>query len=578
MFVVTSVLILFIFALVMLAEGLFFDKFYRMSRVSGLESAMNRFSEQYPQAATDERQLARLLGSFMNEHDTSIAILNKSFDRANINPYFVDMQSSGKTIHIPIPNEGMPVDILPREIAMGDGLIVDGIYMDEKDTVLHPIAFRNLATDAPLEDGLVRVEGNVTDFMLPEQRSFNPLYQDALVAEALREWTDANTADWREGSPVQHKWEWKDPWSGVQYAVLVSLLAGDGEQEHYLFVMASLQPVGEAVAILKQYVIYLAPVILVLVLALSLLYSRIVSRPLVTLSRSAARLAKLDFNEQPEIRSKDEFGDLSRSMRTLSRNLDTALRELQHANEQLQEDMREKERSEQLRKELVANISHELKTPLGIVKGFAEGLQDGVAEEKKERYLSLIVTETDRMNALIMDMLELSKFEVKAIKLQRKPFSLPALLQEAANSFMQQLENKQLQIAMDQDGEEELEVFADRRRIEQVALNLLSNAIRHATEGSVIRIQIKRSEADAIWVGVENEGSPIADDELSRIWEQFYRTERARDRKSGGTGLGLAIVKHILELHGSQYGAANIDTGVQFYFTLQPYRGENIDE
>ncbi|GJM75989.1 hypothetical protein HMSSN036_82050 [Paenibacillus macerans] len=314
-----------------------------------------------------------------------------------------------------------------------------------------------------------------------------------------------------------------------------------------------------------------------LVLLLSFFYSRIISRPLVALSRSAARLADLDFTAQPEIRAKDEFGELSRSLTALSRNLDATLKQLTAANERLRKDMSEKERSEQLRKELIANLSHELKTPLGIVKGFAEGLQDGVAGDKRERYLALIVKETDRMNDLIMDMLELSKYEAKAIRLHPRSVSLPRLIQKAADSFTRQLENKHLQMKLDGLAGEEVFVTADPRRLEQVVLNLLSNAIRHAVERTVITIDIRRTAVGTITVVLENIGAPLADEDLSRIWDHFYRAERSRDRLHGGTGLGLAIVKHILELHHSEYGARNTHQGVAFYFTLKE-NGGNYDE
>ncbi|MGE7826394.1 sensor histidine kinase [Paenibacillus sp. NPDC093718] len=243
-----------------------------------------------------------------------------------------------------------------------------------------------------------------------------------------------------------------------------------------------------------------------------------VSRPLVQLNRSAARLAKLDFSTQAEIRSKDEFGELSRSMIVLSKNLDEALKELTRANIKLQEDVEEKLRSEQLRKELIANISHELKTPLGIVKGFAEGLQDGVADDKRERYLAFIVNETDRMNALIMDMLELSKFEVKAIRLQPRSFSLTDLIQQAADSFTRQLEDKRLQLSIHQGLDEEAIVQADSRRIEQVILNLLSNAIRHAEENSVVTIRLLRMSPGKVTTIIENAGKPISKADMRRIW------------------------------------------------------------
>ncbi|MDG0812499.1 sensor histidine kinase [Cohnella rhizosphaerae] len=340
--------------------------------------------------------------------------------------------------------------------------------------------------------------------------------------------------------------------------------------------MTSLQPVGEAVDTLKRYIAFLAPVVLVIGLLLSWVYSRMVSRPLVRLTRSATRLSELDFAGHEEIRSQDEFGELSRRMTAMSRNLEKALAELRQANAQLKRDVEEKERAERLRKELVANISHELKTPLGIVKGFAEGLQDGVAADKKERYLSLIVTETDRMNALIMDMLELSRFEVSAVKLQPEAISLTDLIRKALRSFSGKIEEKGLRLEAGTD--EDWRVEADPKRIEQVLMNLLGNAIRHAAEGGALAIAVTRQSPDLVRATIENEGPPIAEPDLDRIWEQFYRAERSRDRKSGGTGLGLAIVKHILTLHGSEFGVRNTPRGVAFYFTLKEIGGDSNDE
>lgn len=573
LFMVTSVMILIVFSLVMVAEGLFFERFYRTSKIHALERNMNQFALQLKATEAGERQTARLLGHFMNENDASIAMLNEGFDRLHINPYVLELQAEdGKDITIPLPMEGMALEDIPQGIKTDDVLAVDGIFMDEKDTVMQPVVFQ--PTDSEAEEGLVRIRGKVTDLMLPEKRSYNPLYQDALIDEALLDWTQQPEQDLKllqKGSPV--RMSWTDKWSGVDYVVLVRSLAEEGQEDRYLFVMTSMQPVGEAVGTLKQYFIYIAPMIVVLVMVLSLIYSRMVSRPLVQLNRSAARLAKLDFSGQTEIRSKDEFGELSRSMITLSQNLDEALKELTRANARLQEDVEEKLRSEQLRKELIANISHELKTPLGIVKGFAEGLQDGVADDKRERYLASIVNETDRMNALIMDMLELSKFEVKAVRLQCRNFSLAALIQRVADSFTQQLDNKRLLLDIG-GGQEEAIVQADSRRMEQVVLNLLSNAIRHAEEGSVIAIRMLRMTPGKVTTIIENAGNPIAKSDMERIWEQFYRAERSRDRKSGGTGLGLAIVKHILELHESEYGVMNTERGVAFYFTLNESGGD----
>ncbi|MCH1639611.1 ATP-binding protein [Paenibacillus timonensis] len=598
LFIVTSALVLLAFLVVMAAEGLFFERFYRGTKISSLAGSMGSFAEAYGEHPDDERRVSRLLGEFMNRHDASIAILGREFAQLHYEPYSIDLRTpGGKLIKVVIPSEGTTRESIPQ-VKIGDRLSVDGMFMDERDMIMNPVDI-HLSAEASVEpdSGLVRAEGEVTDLLLPElnSRSYNPFYQDTLIDDAVQAWRaqppDGSSSETRllQGEPV--RFEWRDSWSGVEYAVLLQPLANEGRTgPHYMVALSSLQPVGEAVNILRRYVIVLAPLIVVLVVLLSLIFSRIVSRPLLALNRAAARLAELDFSAVPEVRSKDEFGELSRHLARLSRNLDQALKELTRANRQLQQDVEEKRKAEELRKELIANISHELKTPLGIVKGFAEGLQDGVADDKKERYLALIVSETDRMNALIMDMLELSKFEVKKVQLSPRSFSLTGLVQRVSESFNPQLEAKGLRIELTQSsgegelhyGQSEVTAWADPRRIEQVLLNLLSNAVRHAREQSTIHIALHRDDGGTITTTIENAGPSIAEADLARIWDHFYRAERSRDRKSGGTGLGLAIVKHILELHGSEYGALNTKQGVAFYFTLSDKEtfngGETHDE
>lgn len=571
LFLVTSLLILSVFSLVMVAEGLFFEQFYRTSKINSLEQNVDQFTKQIQEKEISEQQIARMIGQFMNQNDVSASILNAHFERIPLNPYFLEVKTEDRKVEILIPSEGMKEGDIPKGISTGDTLVIDGFFLDEKDTIMQPVNIQPQDTD--LEEGLARIKGTVTDFMLPENRSYNPLYQDTLINEALGEWLsnqDLYQSQIEEGALIQV--DWSDKWSGVDYAFVILPFSTIKNEQLYLFTMTSMQPVGEAVGILKRYFGVAAPIILVLVMFLSLVYSRIVSRPLLELNRSASRLAKLDFTMPPVIRSKDEFGELSNSMIELSLNLDAALKELKLANVHLEDEVKVKQRAEQLRKEFIANISHELKTPLGIIKGFAEGLQDGVASEKRERYLTLIVNETDRMNALIMDMLELSKYEVNSIKLKHNVFNLDNLIHKVADPFLQKMEEKRLKFKMNKESGVKTLVWADSRRIEQVLLNLMSNAIRHAKENSIITVDIRRSPLGKITTVIENVGHPIAEKDLGRIWDQFYRAERSRDRKFGGTGLGLAIVKHILDLHECDYGAMNTNQGVAFYFTLNESR------
>ena len=233
LFVVTSILIMIVFSFVMLAEGLFFERFYRMSKIHAIEENMNHFAEQYKQVDSNKHQISRLLGEFMNENDTSTSILNSQFEQTNIDPYFLELQTDRQKITIRIP--AITLDTLPNGIQIGETLVVDGIFMDENDSIMQLVAIQQKNED--LGQGLTRVEGKITNLMLPEKRSYNPLYQDTLIEEALRDWIpnlEQYESLLQNGSPVQV--EWIDNWSGVQYAVLIQSLTGSKNDDRYLFV------------------------------------------------------------------------------------------------------------------------------------------------------------------------------------------------------------------------------------------------------------------------------------------------------------------------------------------------------
>ncbi|GGO02202.1 sensor histidine kinase [Saccharibacillus kuerlensis] len=576
LFLITSAVMLGMLFLLLLAQSLFFQSFYQDEKIREIERDLKQTADQYAEAAGSPAASARLLGEFTNKNRAAFAVLNKDFARRSLDPYFITLRTpGGKEVTLLPSSAGTMADEMPDGLQSGDALTVDGIYMDQNDTIMQPTT---LQPDTPSpEQGLSRVDGTVADLLLPSNQTLDPFYTNALIDEALvdlRQRQEQYAPQLNSGKTVRS--EWTDKWSGLTYAVIAVPIGNDREGGGgYALALASLQPVGEAVDMLRRYVIYLAPAAAIVLLILSLLYSRLLSRPLVRLSRTSARMASMDFapDEGRTIRSSDELGELSQNLDTLGHNLDAALRNLSQANEELNREVEAKNRSEELRKELIANISHELKTPLGIVKGFAEGLQDDVAADKRERYLQLIVGETDRMNALILDMLQLSRFEAKAIKLKPEKMQLSQQIRTLLDALSAQIEGKGLRATLVEEKQTPY-VIADPRRIEQVLLNLLSNAVRHAREGGEIRIEIKSGANGTVSVRIENDGEPIPERELELIWEQFYRAERSRDRKSGGTGLGLAIVRHILELHGSPYGAENTERGVAFHFTLEEAASE----
>ena len=564
LYMITSIMIILLFAVVMIMESMFFEKFYRNMKLSELQRQASSFAEGYEKVSTNHQAVSQMLGHYMNEYDASIAILDSQFQLREYDPYYIVMQLQQRSITIILPMAGITFDQLPVGLHLGNTITVDGIYMDEQDSIMHPVQL--LSDGGPLERGLVREQGTIIDMQIPEQRSYNPMYQDLLVKQMIQDWMLSEewaNIHWAYEEQVTNVWN--DPWSGVEY---VTSLQKVSDEQQYVLLMTSLQPVDEAVEMMKKYVLYIFPIIIIVVFILAIFYSRYITKPLVRLNRFAGQLAKLQFSEKSPLSSKDEFGQLATRLVELSTNLEATLNQLSERNEQLQAEMKEKQRSEQLRKELVANISHELKTPLAIVKGYAEGLQDGVAKEKSDKYLTHIVNESDRMNELILDMLELSKYEVKAIQLELRECNIVELIQHVCQSFSKIIEVKNLHLAFSPLRNNEYLVEADYKRITQVLINLISNAVRHAPVGSEINIKVEHENDGHVVVGIHNEGEHIPEKQLINIWEKFYRLEQARDRKSGGTGLGLAIVSHILQLHGSQYGVRNTEQGVEFYFSL----------
>jgi len=282
------------------------------------------------------------------------------------------------------------------------------------------------------------------------------------------------------------------------------------------------------------------------------------------MNNAATKMAELDFSVKCDIQSNDELGSLSQSLNTLSHNLESSLTELRDTNSKLIDDIEREKQQELIRKEFVANVSHELKTPLGIMKGFAEGIKDGIFEDKKEYYLDVIIDEIEKMNVMIFDMLEISKLESKEYTLSKNVFEIDELLKKVKFRFDPMLNDNKLTASMDL---KPYKVSGDSSKIEQVLMNLFSNAIRYSAENEKIKIRVIENN-EKIRVSISNSGSYIAEEDISKIWDRFYRVEKSRNKSQGGTGLGLLIVKNILELHESEYGVRNTKDGVEFYFHL----------
>lgn len=452
-----------------------------------------------------------------------------------------------------------------------DHVTILGEYLDEDSglgDLIYPLRITKQGSRAVGEEpdsGLTAISGVITELVLPDLKIWNP--RQGILFEALDDWfplTEEQTEELRNLGMLQE--EWTAPWSGIRNSVIIQPVRQANGETELLFTVTSLQDVKDSNEALRWFFLYLGCGGFVLILVLSLFYSKMVTRPLIKLNNIAKRMVSLDFTGHSSIRQKDELGSLSKSMFTLSQSLDAALGELREANRQLVEEMERKRKMELMQQDFFANASHELKTPLSIIKGFAEGLEDGVSAGKQDHYIKVIIEEADKMEFLVKDMLDLAKLESGTIKLRRTSFMLSELTEKVTGKLVHSLKDKQLEAVIIPANE--LPVYADVTWTEQVVFNFLTNAIRHAEEGSTITVKIESHEKNVLF-SIHNKGEAIPADQLQHIWERFYRAEASRSRLTGGTGLGLSVAKVILDLHGCRYAVENTVDGVCFNVSFE---------
>jgi signal transduction histidine kinase len=334
-----------------------------------------------------------------------------------------------------------------------------------------------------------------------------------------------------------------------------------------LVIRQPLAPISESVTVAVQFMIFTGLLVLLAGCFWAFILAKKFTQPIVELNRIAQSMSQLDFSQKCTIDHTDEFGELGRSINHLSNQLDTSMSELNHRNRQLMADVEKERKLDKMRKEFVSNVSHELKTPLSLILGYAEGLKENVMDDEatKNEYCSIIMDEAEKMSKLVKDLLNLSQIESGMFKLNRSDFSLVVLLDDLAFKYHASLAEKGITLQIDKVVSSL--VNGDELRIEQVLLNIFTNAINHTEKEKLI--QIYASDCNThIRVFIVNSGRAIPEECLEKLWTSFYKVDQAHTREYGGYGLGLSIVRAIQELHGNCYGVENVPNGVMFWFDI----------
>ena len=335
-----------------------------------------------------------------------------------------------------------------------------------------------------------------------------------------------------------------------------------------IFIMRSpLESIRSAVTIFNRFIGVVGGCVILVSVLLAWYFSKRITEPIMELATLSQKMADLDFDAKYTSGGSNEIGVLGENFNRMSERLEKTISNLKEANYKLQKDIEQKEKRENMRSEFLGNVSHELKTPIALIQGYAEGLKEGVNDdpESREFYCEVIMDEAGKMNRMVKNLLALNQLEFGEDDVQFERFDITSLISGVLQSLDILIEQKEAQVIFRH--KNPVYVWADEFKVEQVVRNYVNNALNHIDGEKVIEIKITQ-ENDMAKITVFNTGTPIPEEDLPHIWEKFYKVDKARTREYGGNGIGLSIVKAIMDSFGKGYGAINHTNGVEFWFEL----------
>lgn len=328
-----------------------------------------------------------------------------------------------------------------------------------------------------------------------------------------------------------------------------------------------LEGIRESVALANRFLAYVGIGSVIFSAFIILLVSRKVTEPIMELARISERMIHLDFDAKYTGESKNEIALLGQNINELSETLEKTISELKSANNELKRDIEKKEKIDEMRLEFLSNVSHELKTPIALIQGYAEGLKEGINDDQESRdfYCEVIMDEASKMNDMVKKLLTLNQLEFGNDTVTMERFDVTALIKNYLQSARLLCVQKEVKLQMEE--YPPVYVWADEFMVEEVFGNYFSNAINHVAFDKVIDVKLTLMD-DKVRVSVFNTGLPIPEESISHVWEKFYKVDKARTRQYGGSGVGLSIVRAIMNSLNQDYGVINYDNGVEFWFEL----------
>ncbi len=342
---------------------------------------------------------------------------------------------------------------------------------------------------------------------------------------------------------------------------------GRFDNGNYFLIRSPLESIRESADISNKFYFSVGLIIIVLSGMCIMAVTRRLTKPISELTELSRKMTDLDFEARYESRAGNEIDVLGDNFNKMSSQLEQTISELKSANNELQKDIEDKVKIDEMRKEFLDNVSHELKTPIALVQGYAEGLKENINDdpESMDFYCDVIIDEASKMNKLVKNLLTLNQLESGKDAAVMERFDLTALVKGVLSTMDIMIRQKEARVIFNE--EKPVYVWADEFKTEEVVTNYVSNALNHLDGDKVVEIKLLKQENN-VKVTVFNTGTPIPEADLPNLWNKFYKVDKARTREYGGSGIGLSIVKAIMEGMHQEYGVQNFDNGVEFWFTL----------
>ena len=366
----------------------------------------------------------------------------------------------------------------------------------------------------------------------------------------------------------------------IAFVIFILILINNFVLEKFYVSMLTTRDIHESTKLLNYVLIIIDFVIIIGSGILASFVSKKFTEPIVELDHIAKKMSNLDFSQKYEIDdTEDEINNLGKSINIMSEKLEKTINQLTVNNTELEKDIERKSKIDEMRKQFISDVSHELKTPIALIQGYAEGLVENVNadDESREFYANVILDEANKMDRLVKQLLELMKLEYGKREFNNENFDIVELTKEVIRKCNVMLEEDNVKVYFNY--ENAIIANADAFYIEQILTNYLTNAIKYSKEINGerkidVNIDID-NERRKIRVRVFNTGDNINESELQRIWGRFYKIDSSRNREKGGTGIGLAFVKAIMNNYKNDYGAINKPNGIELFFELDMEFAEN---